>query len=80
MSRFFSHLNNKRLRMNKILSEIIPMEELTPEQIRKHKNAKMCSIVTRNFTTIMKPKCLQGRPITITWMVHTQAPRASDAI
>ena len=42
MSRFFSHLNNKRLRINKILSKIIPMEELTPEQLREHKNAKKC--------------------------------------
>ena len=42
MSRFFSHLNNERLRINKILSEIIPMEELTPKQLREHKNAKKC--------------------------------------
>ena len=42
MSRFFSHLNNERSRINKILSEIIPMEELTPEQLRKHKNEKKC--------------------------------------
>ena len=42
MSRFFSHLNNERLRINKILSKIIPMEELTPEQLREHKNARKC--------------------------------------
>ena len=42
MSRFFSHLNNERLRINKILSEIVPMEDLTPEQLREHKNAKKC--------------------------------------
>ena len=42
MSRFFSHLNNERLRINKILNKIVPMEELTPEQVRQHKNAKKC--------------------------------------
>ena len=42
MSRFFSHLSNERLRINKILSKIIPMEELTPEQLREHKNARKC--------------------------------------
>ena len=42
MSRFFSHLNSERLRINKILSKIIPIEELTPEQLREHKNAKKC--------------------------------------
>ena len=42
MSRFFSHLNNKCSRINKILNKIILIEEMTPEQIRDHKNAKTC--------------------------------------
>ena len=42
MARFFNHLKNERLRINKILGKIVPMEELTPEQLCKHKNAKKC--------------------------------------
>ena len=42
MSKFFQHIYSEQLRINKISSEIVPMEELTPKQIRKHKNAKTC--------------------------------------
>ena len=42
MSNFFQHIHSEQLRINKILNEIVPMKDLTPEQIRDYRNAKSC--------------------------------------
>ena len=42
MSKFFEHIHMELLRINEILRVIVPMEELTPEQIRDYRNAKTC--------------------------------------
>ena len=42
MQKFFQHIHVKQLRINKILNEIVPMKELTPEQEREYRNAKKC--------------------------------------
>ena len=42
MEKFFQHIHMEQLRINEILREIVPMEELTPEQIRDYRNAKTC--------------------------------------
>ena len=42
MSKLFQHIHMEQLRINEILREIVPMIDLTPEQIRDYKNAKTC--------------------------------------
>ena len=42
MSKFFRHIHSEPLRINKILNEIVPMKELSPEQICDYRNAKTC--------------------------------------
>ena len=42
MTKFFQHINSEQLRINKILNEIVPMKELTPQQVRDYRNAKTC--------------------------------------
>ena len=42
MPKFFQHIHAEQLRINKILNEIVPMKELTPEQEREYRNAKKC--------------------------------------
>ena len=50
MSKFFQHIHSEQLRINKILNEIVPMKELTPEQIRDYRNAKKCYICDEEFS------------------------------
>ena len=40
MPKFFQHIHSEQLPINKILSEIVPMKELIPEQIRVYMNAR----------------------------------------
>ena len=50
MSKFFQHIHSEQLRINKILNEIVPMKELTPQQIRDYRNAKKCYICDEEFS------------------------------
>ena len=42
MPKYFQHIHAEQLRINKILNEIVPMEELTLEQKREYRIAKKC--------------------------------------
>ena len=42
MEKLFQHIHMEQLRINEILRVIVPIEELTPEQIRDYRNAKTC--------------------------------------
>ena len=50
MSKFFQHIHSEQQRINKILNEIVPMKELTPEENRDYRNAKKCYICDEEFS------------------------------
>ena len=50
MQHFFSHLLKERERISKILSKNEPMKELTPEELKQHEDATICSVCDEPFT------------------------------
>ena len=56
MSKFFQHIHSEQLRISKILNDIVPMKELTPQQIRDYRNAKKCSNCDVEFSADQNDK------------------------